>query len=274
MAIYLQINKNDRIRIEPTIFPDKTSQVWKVPQVDNIKEEDNIYIYWVFEQEAEFIWLMQLSMLIRYPIIYIIPYLPYARQDNFTRQDNKVFNDRCFASVVFQKLFRSLFNLEDTLHILDVHSVRSYEYIDDCDGKVINHIPYDKIKRAFDESKSNLMLLPDFGAFNRYYQAVSHKATHCIKDRDQATGKINSITLPDDVDFKNKKVLIVDDICDGGGTFIEIAKQLNERGVMSINLYVTHDLHTKGKQILFDAGIACIYRTDYELFYQGIVNES
>lgn len=269
MAIYLQINKNPRIEIKPTIFPDKTSQVWKVPGIEDIKLSDKVYIYWKFEQEAELIWLMQLTYLIMDPAItYIIPYLPYARQDKMDRRPD---NNHCFASYIFQMYFTDFFNQQDILHILDAHSFEAYAYIEG--GTIINHIPCAEIKEAFTKSQSNVMLLPDFGAFNRYYEAVPHKATHCVKDRDEATGKINSITLPDDVNFKNKRVLIVDDICDGGGTFIEIARQLKEREVASINLYVTHALCTNGKQVLFNAGIEDIYRYDYESFYQEIVNE-
>lgn len=269
MAIYLQINKNPRVEIKPIIFPDKTSQVWKVDGIEDITDNDKIYIYWVFEQEAELIWLMQLSYLIMdAPITYIIPYLPYARQDKMKVAPD---NNSCFASFIFQIYFSDFFNEQDTLHILDAHSLESYGNIE-C-GKVINYIPYDEIKDAFTKSESNILLLPDFGAFNRYYQAVSHKATHCVKDRDQATGKINSFTLPDDVDFKNKKVLIVDDICDGGATFIEIAKQLNARGVMKIELYITHGIFSKGMVPLLDAGIAEVYTYDYEKFYEKIVNE-
>jgi ribose-phosphate pyrophosphokinase len=59
--------------------------------------------------------------------------------------------------------------------------------------------------------------------------------------------------------LKNKSVLIVDDICDGGRTFIEAAKLLYIEGVNNVYLYVTHGLFTKGIQILYDAGIKRIF---------------
>jgi phosphoribosylpyrophosphate synthetase len=264
MAIYLKVNEHERIEIKPTIFPDKTSQVWKVPYIDDLKDTDKVYVYWVFEQEAELIWLGQLADLIMHPIIYIIPYLPYARQDKYIR------NHTCFASICFQSLFNDFSTNEDVVHTLDVHSERSYFYID---AKVINYIPYDEIKYLFEETNSNLMLLPDFGAFERYYEATPAKAAQCLKDRDQTTGKINSITLPNYVDFKNKRILIVDDICDGGATFIEIAKQLKEREVSKIALYITHGIFSKGTAPLVDAGITQIRSYNYESFYEKIINE-
>ncbi len=271
MAIYLQINKNERIEIKPTIFPDKTSQVWKVPGIEDLKEDDKVYIYWVFEQEAELIWLCQLFLLISKldykHIDLIIPYLPYARQDK------EVSNHSCFAYSTFRLIINFMahvvYKSEFIIHILDAHSDECTMWIN---TRTINHIPYNEIKVAYEYSTAEIMLLPDEGAFNRYSQVASQASTHCVKDRDPSTGKINSITIPD-IDFKDKRVLIVDDICDGGGTFIEIAKQLKAKEVAYIGLYVTHDLHTKGRQVLFDAGINNIYRTDYELFYQGIINE-
>jgi ribose-phosphate pyrophosphokinase len=43
-------------------------------------------------------------------------------------------------------------------------------------------------------------------------------------------------------DVENEECLIVDDICDGGRTFLEIAKILKARGASSIELYVTHGI--------------------------------
>lgn len=264
MAIYLKVNEHERVEIKPTIFPDKTSQVWKVPYINEMTRHDKVYIYWVFEQEAELIWLMQLAHLITAPVNYIIPYLPYARQDK------EIDNNKCCASATFEVLFNSLLTPEDTIYILDVHSECSYHCLD---ANVINYIPYDEIKYLFEETNSNLMLLPDFGAFERYYEATPAKAAQCLKDRDQATGKINSITLPNYVDFKNKRILIVDDICDGGATFIEIAKQLKEREVSKIALYITHGIFSKGTAPLVDAGITQIRSYNYGSFYEKIINE-
>ena len=55
MAIYLQYNEGQRFEVKPTIFPDKTSQIWKVPGIESITNGDKIYVYWRFEQEAELI---------------------------------------------------------------------------------------------------------------------------------------------------------------------------------------------------------------------------
>ena len=46
--------------------------------------------------------------------------------------------------------------------------------------------------------------------------------------------------------------IVVDDICDGGGTFIGLAKLLKGRGAIKCTLAVTHGLFTKGFDKLAD----------------------
>lgn len=68
------------------------------------------------------------------------------------------------------------------------------------------------------------------------------------KIRDSKTGKITDTTFHDEV--KGRKVLIVDDICDGGRTFIELGKLLREKQAETIYLYITHGIFSKGLQAL------------------------
>lgn len=259
MAIYLQDEESERSEIEPTIFPDKTSQVWKI---GNVITRSNLYIYWEFEKEEELIWLCQLaSLLFSYRRILIVPYWPYARQDK------QVSDVLCFSSSVFQRTINEFFR-DWEIHILDAHSEDSYRLI--TNSKVINHVPIDAIKPHFHEY--DLLLFPDEGAFKRYKEVDAMRSTHCIKTRNQLTGNIESISLPD-IDFNNKKVFIVDDICDGGATFINIAEQLVKKGAKYIGLYVTHGLFTRRRECLFEAGINIIHTYNYYNFYYKVKNE-
>jgi ribose-phosphate pyrophosphokinase len=52
--------------------------------------------------------------------------------------------------------------------------------------------------------------------------------------------------------LKGKPMLIVDDICDGGRTFIELAKVLREFEPSEIILYVTHGIFSKGFEVFKD----------------------
>ena len=59
-----------------------------------------------------------------------------------------------------------------------------------------------------------------------------------------------------------KKVLIVDDICDRGGTFIGLTKILKQMGCSSVGLYTTHGIYSGGVDIIKDSGIDEIYNKD------------
>ena len=58
----------------------------------------------------------------------------------------------------------------------------------------------------------------------------------------RGVGRIVVPELPQGVE----DYVIVDDLCDGGGTFIGIAKDLRERGARRVFLIVTHAIFSKG----------------------------
>jgi ribose-phosphate pyrophosphokinase len=45
-------------------------------------------------------------------------------------------------------------------------------------------------------------------------------------------------------------LIILDDICDGGQTFVELAKHLKAQGAKAIYLYITHGIFSKGLSVL------------------------
>jgi ribose-phosphate pyrophosphokinase len=66
------------------------------------------------------------------------------------------------------------------------------------------------------------------------------------KTRDMATGNILETVVYAD-DLSGQTCIIVDDLCDGGRTFIELAKVLKARGAAKVALVVTHGIFSKGK---------------------------
>src|SRR5271165_6478993 len=65
----------------PTIFPDNTSQCWKLP--NEFLNSLSVKVTWNFENERELIDLLSLKKLLyRAKNTHLhIPYLPFARQD-------------------------------------------------------------------------------------------------------------------------------------------------------------------------------------------------
>jgi ribose-phosphate pyrophosphokinase len=73
------------------------------------------------------------------------------------------------------------------------------------------------------------------------------------KSRSYKDGKSKLYQVVDREDFGGKDVLVVDDICVGGGTFIGLAKLLRERNVGKIYLAVSHIAIPDLKKELIDS---------------------
>ena len=98
-------------------------------------------------------------------------------------------------------------------------------------------------------SKNDITIIsPDAGALKKIYDiaAFNYNIEDVIvasKHRDIKTGKILSTNVPLEDKHANKTFVIFDDICDGGRTFIEIAKVIKEKYPdNNIFLFVTHGI--------------------------------
>ncbi len=107
-----------------------------------------------------------------------------------------------------------------------------------------------------------IVCFPDNGALTRYEASFQGwPMIYCDKIRNQDTGEITGLSLQTmGVDIAGKSVLIVDDICDGGRTFIEVAKLLKDAS--RVDLAVTHGIFSKGFGCLYEAGIDRIFTTN------------
>jgi len=236
--------------ILPTIFPDKTSQIWKV-HVPN--RGPAIEIEWDFESEDEFMHVAQLKHLVssesNRPVCLYLPYLPYGRQDKMV-SSNATFALRTFANLINSLEF-------DHVSCFDPHSDVASSSLNNFSAVYPNH----EIINAAYRCGATLFCYPDFGALNKYTRVMhEHPFIHGKKIRDQSSGVITHYDLVGDPSGQN--VLIVDDICDGGATFIFLVKALLLRGATEVNLYVSHGIFSKGTDILKQAGIKNIFTKD------------
>lgn len=237
--------------VVPTMFPDGTSQVWKV-NYPSFKG-NTFAVIWHFEHESELIHVLQLLDLLfynNYNVVELyIPFLPYGRQDK------EISNMSTFALHTFASVIRSYVKKYGfTVSTLDVHSRQFL---------IKNYSAEPYINKAIYESTADVIIYPDRGAGNRY---ILGDIPFVIleKERDQITGQILGIKFSEEtinVEIEGKRVLIVDDIADGGATFIGAAKLLYEHEVDSVSLYVTHGIFSKGFECLYTAGIDQIYTT-------------
>ena len=59
MILLKNSNTGKTIELNPTVFPDGTSQVWKIEGVLDY----NLIVYWYYEKEVELLHLMQLGLI-------------------------------------------------------------------------------------------------------------------------------------------------------------------------------------------------------------------
>jgi ribose-phosphate pyrophosphokinase len=97
------------------------------------------------------------------------------------------------------------------------------------------------------------------------------KLIKCDKTRELSTGKITGFEVYSN-NVKGKHCVIVDDICDGGGTFIGLAAKLKELGAESVYLVVTHGIFSKGIEPLLETidGVFCTDSYDHGIEHEKL----
>lgn len=184
----------------------------------------------------------------------ILPYFPGARQDR--AQGNVALSVDVYAGLVSSMHFR-------TLVIADPHSeaVVRYLAVHKVFGETIEVIDHQTWFLRWLDSTTfapglHKFLFPDKGAAEKYSKVNAYLPyKSCEKTRDAATGKITGMSVPSLRGWEENYVWIVDDICDGGRTFIEIAKKVREEmgHHVSLNLAVTHGIFSNGiHPLLYD----------------------
>jgi ribose-phosphate pyrophosphokinase len=193
-------------------------------------------------------------------IYLIMPYTPYARQD-------RVCNAGEALSIrAFSKIINSL-NFAEVL-VWDAHSDVSVALIDRC--KNISRSVLLKNCAGFVNSLlSNTqtpwyLLSPDACSIKKSYDIAKafpefKGIIFADKVRETSTGKIIATNIQNcPADIKDAKVLVCDDLCDGGFTFVQIANwfsdQKEDLTPKELNLFVTHGIFSKGLEVLQKPG--------------------
>lgn len=219
--------------------------------------------------------IMQLAMIKdaidrKYPgksVILDLPYVPYGRQDRVCNEGE------AHSLKVFCNLLNSM--KFDKVEIKDPHS--------DVTGALIDNVHIIEQHEVFIgnpsiDLNSYILIAPDVGAskkMEKLCKLVGHKDfVQGVKDRDFKTGDITGFDFYYGGNLTNKKLLIVDDICDGGGTFLGLINQIRESCYEPecIDLFVTHGIFSKGIDILIDGGIDHVYTTSS--YNHGLMHEN
>ena len=146
----------------------------------------------------------------------------------------------------------------DEVRVIDPHS----DVLEACINNFVKHSNTNLVKFALvnvdnkDYAQDRICLVsPDAGAYKKIYDVAKlfgiKEIITASKVRDLDTGKILKTVVPS-LEFHNDmKYVIVDDICDGGRTFVELAKVIKEKKPNAeIYLIVTHGIFSSGFDLL------------------------
>lgn len=179
-----------------------------------------------------------------------VPYLPYARNDRkFSFSGN-------FGLEIF---IRSVSDLGvNKLITVDPHNPDAFEswcnvhrMKADYTTQLQAFIQTMQREHISPQKEWDVVIAPDKGARDKaaaIANCYNIPLICCTKERDVSTGKLSNPVVPERVDGLN--CLIVDDLLDYGGTYIQLAQELYKQGATFIDLYVTHLIAAKGLSVL------------------------
>lgn len=194
----------------------------------------------------------------------IMPYVPFARQDRVAVPGE------AFSAEVFSRLINSL-NF-GRVTISDPHSPVVVQLLDRVEVlSVAELLPATLTAQGgADLIQSAVLVAPDKGAAPRVEAlALSLADLRCgirpavvraVKHRDPVSGRLSAPELLDPP-HPSAPLLVVDDICDGGGTFIQLAREIRKVSPAPLHLYVTHGIFSKGLEPLLECydSVFCPY---------------
>lgn len=178
-----------------------------------------------------------------YGVDLYLRYMPYARQDRVCNQ-GEAFSLKVMCNLINSCEF-------DEVVVEDPHSDVVLALLDRSTA-IEQHDCID-----IDVSEYDFIVSPDGGALKKIYKVAQEfggvPVIEATKVRDPATTNIVATKVfVEDQRLEDKKLLVVDDICDGGRTFVELGKVLDKYKPSQIDLHVTHGIFSKGKSELYD----------------------
>jgi ribose-phosphate pyrophosphokinase len=171
-----------------------------------------------------------------------IPYFPAARQDRVMIPGEPL-SVKVYADIINAMQLNKVF-------VFDAHSEVTPALLNN--STVIPN--YTFIKEVLNKIGENVKLIsPDGGALKKIYKVSEFlggvEVVECSKSRDVKTGKLSGFKVYND-DLEGMDCLIVDDICDGGGTFVGLAEELKKKNAGKLYLAVSHGIFNKGFEVL------------------------
>lgn len=227
------INLNTGEKAQFILFPDNQPHVI----VKGITAGDEVKVICSLTDSLRVMHLLQtanaLDHLSAKKSILVIPYLMAARYDRLM-QEGDSFDLEVVAGLINSCGFKKVL-------LWDVHS--------EVATKLIKNSVNVKNKYMVEQYRQPeaVLICPDAGAAKKVVEYSQwndniRDIVYCIKKRELSTGRLSlEVTEPEKCFDRN--CVIIDDICDGGATFLAIAEQIKPK---HLTLIVTHGIFSKG----------------------------
>ena len=252
---------NQPVEIERGVFPDGAVWLKVIGELPRFAQVMRVRVA-AMRDMNDFMLLAQLVDAVRHVTDIAVSHLELAWLP-WARQDRHMVNGDSFALKVFANQLNTLnFN---KVFLLDPHSDAAAAAINN--SVVITQetclMKSENLRQAISTGKL-MLVAPDAGALKKIHNVAKASGARdyaiLTKERDVATGNLTGFSLVSG-NVAGQDVLIVDDLCDAGGTFIGSAQVLRDAGARSVSLYVTHGVFSKGVENLLNNGIDAIYTT-------------
>ncbi len=166
-----------------------------------------------------------------YKVIAVMPYYGYARQD---RKDRP-------RVAIGSKLVANMLTAAgaDRVVTMDLHAPQIQGYFD----IPVDHLDSSAIFIPYIESlnlKNLTFAAPDVGSANRIREISTYfecEMVICDKHRKRANEIASMVVIGDVTD---RDIVLIDDICDTGGTLAKSAGLMKEKGARSVRALCTH----------------------------------
>jgi ribose-phosphate pyrophosphokinase len=172
------------------------------------------------------------------PIELVCPYFPYARQDRVCAP-GEALSARVMAQLINAQGYSEV-------EVWDPHSDVIGALVDRI--RVVPALAFVRRLEVFNGANPPVLVAPDAGALKKVAGIANDLGVDWVradKSRDPRTGKITGTVVYSNA-VGDRDFLIVDDICDGGRTFTELAQVLRPLTAGKNMMYVTHGIFSAG----------------------------
>lgn len=227
------INLNTQKGIQFLLYPDNQPHV----NIQGVTENDEVKVICSIKDSLTMMHLLlcanSLDNLFAVKKELHIPYLMGARFDRLMEHGDSI-DLQVVSNLINSLKFKKVF-------LYDVHSDVSSMLIKNS-VSISNLFLVNTFK-----NHNTVLICPDAGASKKVggYFSINDSFTdvvYCTKERDLSSGRLTLKVLEPEK-CKDRDCIIIDDLCDGGGTFNAIAEQINPS---NLALMVTHGVFSKG----------------------------